>query len=79
MAVPDVGEGADDNLVIIRAIELQEAVEEVLELIFGVNLLLQNHLQHRLPEIQIRIVRLLLHCHARRQQRRWLARANPAS
>ncbi|KAG6432657.1 hypothetical protein SASPL_104239 [Salvia splendens] len=57
--VPDVGEGANNGVVVVRGIEVQEAVEEVLHLPFRENLLLQNHLQHRLPEIQIRIVRFL--------------------
>ncbi|KAG6406039.1 hypothetical protein SASPL_133635 [Salvia splendens] len=44
--VPDVSKGADNGAVIVRGIEVQEAVEEVLQLLFRVNLLLQNHPQH---------------------------------
>lgn len=63
--VPDLREGPDDGAVIVGGVELQEAVEQLFQIILGVNLLLENHLQHRLPEVQIRVVGILLHRHAR--------------
>lgn len=62
--IPDLREGSNDNPVIVRRIQLQETVEQLFQIIFRVNLLLQNHLQHGLPEIQIRVVRIFLHRHA---------------
>lgn len=63
--VPDLREGPHDGPMIVGGVELQEAVEQLFEIILGVYLLLQNHLQHWLPEIQIRVVGILLHRHAR--------------
>lgn len=47
-----------------RCVELQETVQQLFQIILGVYLLLQYHLQHRLPEVQIRVVGVFLHCHA---------------
>lgn len=59
-AVPDLREGSDDDAVIVRRIELEKAVEELLEVVFGVDVLLEDHLQHGLPEIEVRVVGVLL-------------------
>ncbi|KAL7137283.1 hypothetical protein ABFS83_10G081600 [Erythranthe nasuta] len=50
---------------VVRRVELQETVEQLFQIVFSVYLLLQNHLQHRLPEVQVRVVGVLLHRHAR--------------
>lgn len=47
-----------------RRIQLQEAPKKPSQIFLRVNLVLQNHLNHRMPEIQVRIVRILLHRHA---------------
>ncbi|KAK2998291.1 hypothetical protein RJ639_023111 [Escallonia herrerae] len=39
---------------------LQETVEKLAKVVFGVNLLLKYHLQHGVPEIQVRVVGVLL-------------------
>lgn len=46
-----------------RCVELQETVQQLFQIILGVYLLLQYHLQHRLPEVQIRVVGVFLHRH----------------
>lgn len=33
-AIPDLGEGADDGAMVVRRIELKEAIEEVFEIVF---------------------------------------------
>lgn len=63
-AVPDLREGPDDDAMVVGRVELEEAVEQLLQVVLGVNLLLQNHLQHRLPEVEVRVVGVLLHRHA---------------
>ena len=41
---PYFGEGADDDAVVVRLVEWEEAVEKLPEIVFGVNLVLENHL-----------------------------------
>lgn len=60
-AVPYLHEGSDDDLVVARGIELEEAVEELLQIASGVDFLLEDHLQHRLPEISVRVVGIFYH------------------
>nr|GMD46741.1 hypothetical protein DM860_010446 [Ipomoea batatas] len=59
-AVPDLREGADDDAMVVRRIELEKAVEELLEVVFGVDVLLQDHLEHGMPEIEVRVVGVFL-------------------
>nr|GMD41627.1 hypothetical protein DM860_010446 [Ipomoea batatas] len=63
-AVPDLREGADDDAMVVRRIELEKAVEELLEVVFGVDVLLQDHLEHGVPEIEVRVVGVFLDGHA---------------
>nr|GMC79753.1 cellulose synthase A catalytic subunit 2 [UDP-forming]-like [Ipomoea batatas] len=37
---------------VIRRIELEKAVEELLEVVFGIDVLLEDHLEHGVPEIE---------------------------
>lgn len=48
---------------VVGRVELQETVEQLFEIIFGVQLFLQNHLQHGAAEVQIRVVGIFLHRH----------------
>lgn len=48
---------------VVGRVELQETVEKLFEIIFGVQLFLQNHLQHGAAEVQIRVVGIFLHRH----------------
>lgn len=59
-SVPDFGEGADDDAVVVRLVEGEETVEKLSEIVFGVNLILENHLKHRLTEIEVRVVGVFL-------------------
>ncbi|XP_019102017.1 PREDICTED: uncharacterized protein LOC109133395 [Camelina sativa] len=59
-SVPDFGESADDDAVVVRLVEGEKAVEKLSEVVFGVNLVLENHLKHRLAEIKVRIVGVFL-------------------
>nr|GMD16024.1 hypothetical protein DM860_010446 [Ipomoea batatas] len=45
---------------VVRRIELEKAVEELLEVVFGVDVLLQDHLEHGVPEIEVRVVGVFL-------------------
>lgn len=49
---------------VVRRIELKKTVEKLPEIILRVYLILQYHLQHRVPEVQVWIIRVLLHRHA---------------
>lgn len=49
---------------VARRVELQEAVEKLPEIIFRVYLVLQNHLKHGMPKVQVRVAGVLLHRHA---------------
>lgn len=49
---------------IVGRIQLQETVKQLLQIISGVNLFLQDHLQHGLAEIEVRVVGVFLHRHA---------------
>ena len=55
-AVPYLGERSDDDLVVARRIELEKAVEELLQIVCRVDLFLKDHLKHGLPEILVGIV-----------------------
>lgn len=50
-SVPDFGESADDDAVVVWLVKGEEAVEKLSEIVFGVNLVLENHLKHGLSEI----------------------------
>jgi len=63
-AVPDLGEGSDDDAVVVRRIELEETVEKFSEIVFGVNLVLEYHLEHGVSEVEVRVVGVFLHRHA---------------
>ena len=43
-----------------RRIQLQETTKKPSQVVLRVNLVLQNHLDHRMPEIQVRIVGVFL-------------------
>lgn len=60
-AVPYLHEGSDDDLVVARGIQIEKAVEELLQIASGVDFLLEDHLKHRLPEISIRVVGIFYH------------------
>nr|GMC68202.1 hypothetical protein DM860_010446 [Ipomoea batatas] len=53
-------EGAEDDAMVVRRIELEKAVEELLEVVFGVDVLLQDHLEHGVPEIEVGVVGVFL-------------------
>lgn len=61
--IPDLSESSDYNAVMIRRIELKETIEKLPKIILGVYLVLQYHLEHGVPKIQIRVVGILLHRH----------------
>ncbi|XP_042018052.1 uncharacterized protein LOC121765853 [Salvia splendens] len=63
-AAPNLLESSDDDGVVVRRVELQEAVQELSEIIFGVELLFEDHLQHGASEVEIRVFRLFLDRHA---------------
>ncbi|KAK3025889.1 hypothetical protein RJ639_041686 [Escallonia herrerae] len=56
MANPLIGNQGNLNL----KTGLQETVEKLAKVVFRVNLLLEYHLQHGVPEIQVRVVGVLL-------------------
>ncbi|RAL51728.1 hypothetical protein DM860_010446 [Cuscuta australis] len=58
--VPDLREGPDNDAVIVGRIELQETVEELFKVVFGVDVLLENHLEHGVPEVEVRVVGVFL-------------------
>ncbi|KZV48972.1 hypothetical protein F511_09568, partial [Dorcoceras hygrometricum] len=62
--IPDLCKSSNDYPVIVRGVELQEAIEKLFQIFFGVNLLLQDHLQHGVAEIEIWVVGIFLHGHA---------------
>jgi hypothetical protein len=64
IAVPEVGEGVEDERVVARRVEGQELVEQVVEVVPRVDLLLHHHLHHRLAEVLVRLRRLHCHRHA---------------
>nr|GLL21547.1 hypothetical protein DM860_010446 [Ipomoea trifida] len=45
---------------VVRRIELEKAVEELLEVVFGIDVLLEDHLEHGVPEIEVRVVGVFL-------------------
>ncbi|KAJ6928219.1 hypothetical protein NC651_012045 [Populus alba x Populus x berolinensis] len=47
-----------------RRIQLQEAVKKLFKMIFRVDVLLQDHLRHRILEILKRVIRILHHSNA---------------
>ena len=49
---------------VVRRIELQETVEKLPEIVFRVNLVLENHLEHGAAEVEVGVVGVLLHRHA---------------
>ncbi|KAB2034827.1 hypothetical protein ES319_D04G110800v1 [Gossypium barbadense] len=59
--VPDLRESSNNNPMVIRRIQLQETVEKLSQIIFRIYLFLQYHLQHGVPEVQIRVVGVFLH------------------
>lgn len=63
-SIPDLSESSNNNTMVARRVQLQETVQELPEIVFRVYLILQYHLQHRMPEIQIRVVGVFLNGHA---------------
>lgn len=61
---PNLGESANYNSVVRRRVQVDEAAEKLSQVLLRVNLVLQNHLDHRMPEIQVRIVGVFLDGHA---------------
>ena len=62
-AIPDLSESSDYNPMMVRRIELKEATKKVSEILLGVYLVLQYHLQHGMSEVQIRVIGVFLHRH----------------
>ncbi|KAJ1407498.1 hypothetical protein SESBI_24307 [Sesbania bispinosa] len=56
----DVNEGLNDDLVVTRRIQLKKAFQKLLKIGFCVDLSLKYHLEHRIPEIFMWILRVLL-------------------
>lgn len=57
----DFHKGVDDDLVVTRGVELKEALEKLLKIGFGVDLSLQDHLEHGITKILMWVLRFLLH------------------
>lgn len=72
----DIGEGVEDEGVLGGGVEVKEALKKLLQIGLREDLLLEYHLQHGVPEILIRILRLLLHRHAVHQLRALLRHRN---
>lgn len=62
--LPDLGEGAEDQVVVVRRVQRQEPMQQVPELRAAHDLVLHDHLEHRPPEVAQRVRRLLHHRHA---------------
>lgn len=62
--IPDLRKSSNYNPMVARRIEMKKAAKKLTKPFLCVNFVLQNHLQHRLPEIHVRIVRVFLNCHA---------------
>jgi hypothetical protein len=62
--LPDLGECAEDEVVVARRVERQEPVQQLPQLRPGHDLLLHDHLQHGPPEVRQRVRRLFHHRHA---------------
>ena len=60
----DVGEGAEDEVVVARRVEREEAMQQLPQLGGGRDLVLHDHLRHRPPEVAQRVVGLRHHRHA---------------
>lgn len=60
----DLLEGSEDDLVLARGIQIKKAFQKLVEIGLRVDLILKYHLQHRMPEILVRIIRFLLHRYA---------------
>lgn len=45
-SVPYFRESADDDAVVVRFVEGEKTVEKLSEVVFEVNLVLENHLKH---------------------------------
>uniref|UniRef100_A0A7N0V5C8 Uncharacterized protein n=1 Tax=Kalanchoe fedtschenkoi TaxID=63787 RepID=A0A7N0V5C8_KALFE len=45
-SIPYLCESSDNDAMVIRCIQLQEAVQKLSQIIFRVYLILKNHLQH---------------------------------
>lgn len=58
--IPDLLESFEDNIMVARRIQLKKAIKKLLEIFFRVYLFLQDHLQHGMPEILIRVAGILL-------------------
>ncbi|KAJ6708230.1 hypothetical protein OIU85_028503 [Salix viminalis] len=61
---PDFSESLNDNIMVARRIELQEAVKKLLKIIFRVDVFLQDHLQHGILEILKWVIGILHHGNA---------------
>lgn len=57
--IPNLRKSPNYNSMVRRRIQLQKTPKKSSQIVFGVNLVLQNHLHHRMPEIEIRIVGIL--------------------
>jgi hypothetical protein len=61
--VPDLGEGPEDGVVVVRRVERQEVAEQLAELVARRDPVLHDHVHHGAPEVAQRVVRLLHHRH----------------
>ncbi|XP_022927474.1 uncharacterized protein LOC111434292 [Cucurbita moschata] len=71
--IRNLGESSDDDFVVIRRIELEEAIEKLLKTIGRVNFLLDYHFKNRLAKIVVWVVGILLDCDAVRDADRYWA------
>ena len=62
--IPDLGKSSNYNPMVARGIEMKKTAKKLSKTFLTVNFVLQNHLQHRMSEIHIRNIRILLHRHA---------------
>ena len=62
--IPYLSESPNDDPMVVRRLELQETVEKLPEIVFRVNLVLENHLEHGAAEVEVGVVGVLLHRHA---------------
>lgn len=58
--IRNLSESSDDDFMVVRRIETEEAIEKLLKPTGGVNPLLDYHLKHRVAKILIWVVGILL-------------------
>lgn len=61
--VTNLHESLNDNLVVTDGVQAEEALEKVLKIGFGEDLSLEDHLEHGVSKILVRVLRILLNRH----------------